>query len=126
MTSDVVEWLTGRGGFTAGTFRAERFVLFSSKSSRGGGPYLVEEAYEVLDAMDSGVPSQLREELETYRGFPFSAVAEPSCAGPSGLRAPAPISRLWRRRSSGWVPTRCGYYGAAEPRFRFEVSHESG
>jgi len=42
---DVVEWLALRGGFTAGSFKAERFVLFSSKASRGGGPYIVEEDY---------------------------------------------------------------------------------
>jgi 2'-5' RNA ligase len=42
---DVVEWLTIRGGFSAGSFKADRFVLFSSKASRGGGPYIVEEAY---------------------------------------------------------------------------------
>lgn len=44
---DVVEWLNIRGGFSAGSFRTERFVLFSSKASRGGGPYLVEEAYSL-------------------------------------------------------------------------------
>ena len=54
MTRDVVEWLTVRGGVTAGTFRAERFVLFSSKSSRGGGPYLVEEAYPLMDGWEAG------------------------------------------------------------------------
>ena len=48
---DVVEWLTIRGGFTAGTFRAARFVLFSSKASRGGGPYIVEEAYPLVAPM---------------------------------------------------------------------------
>jgi 2'-5' RNA ligase len=46
---DVVEWLTIRGGFTAGSFKADRFVLFSSKASRGGGPYIVEEAYPLIE-----------------------------------------------------------------------------
>jgi RNA 2',3'-cyclic 3'-phosphodiesterase len=32
------------------TFEVERFVLFSSKPSRGGGPYAVEEAYGVAYA----------------------------------------------------------------------------
>ena len=49
---DVVEWLTVRGGFTAGSFRADRFVLFSSRASRGGGPYLVEEAYPLQPTSD--------------------------------------------------------------------------
>ncbi len=42
---DVAKWLSERGNFQAPTFTAGRFVLFSSKSSVGGGPYLVEEAY---------------------------------------------------------------------------------
>lgn len=42
---DVAEWLSIRGGFPGGTFKAARFVLYSSKASTGGGPYLVEEAY---------------------------------------------------------------------------------
>jgi 2'-5' RNA ligase len=45
----VVEWLNVRGGFPGGRFSAERFVLFSSKASRGGGPYLVEEAYPLAE-----------------------------------------------------------------------------
>ena len=47
---DVIEWLTIRGGFTAGSFKADRFVLFSSKASRGGGPYIIEEAYPLAAA----------------------------------------------------------------------------
>lgn len=42
---DVAKWLSERGNFQAPTFTAGRFVLFSSKASVGGGPYLVEEAY---------------------------------------------------------------------------------
>ncbi|TYC53703.1 RNA 2',3'-cyclic phosphodiesterase [Rhodobacterales bacterium] len=42
---DVAKWLSERGNFQAPSFIAGRFVLFSSRSSVGGGPYLVEEAY---------------------------------------------------------------------------------
>ena len=42
---DVAKWLSERGNFQAPSFVAGRFVLFSAKSSVGGGPYLVEEAY---------------------------------------------------------------------------------
>jgi 2'-5' RNA ligase len=42
---DVAKWLCERGNFQAPPFIAGRFVLFSAKSSVGGGPYLVEEAY---------------------------------------------------------------------------------
>jgi len=41
----VADWLTMRGGFRAEAFAASRFVLFSARSSRGGGPYVVEESY---------------------------------------------------------------------------------
>ncbi|WP_068083985.1 RNA 2',3'-cyclic phosphodiesterase [Polycladidibacter stylochi] len=46
-TSDheVASWLSMRSGYSAQQFTVERFVLFSSRSSVGGGPYLVEEAY---------------------------------------------------------------------------------
>jgi 2'-5' RNA ligase len=43
--SDIATYLSLRGGFTAGPFPVTRFVLFSSRDSVGGGPYVVEEAY---------------------------------------------------------------------------------
>ncbi|MCX2725014.1 RNA 2',3'-cyclic phosphodiesterase [Roseibium salinum] len=42
---EVAKWLSERGDFQAEPFVAGRFVLFSARSSIGGGPYLVEEAY---------------------------------------------------------------------------------
>jgi 2'-5' RNA ligase len=44
---DIAEYLTLRGGFVAGTFDVDRFVLFSSRDSVGGGPYVVEETYDL-------------------------------------------------------------------------------
>lgn len=41
----VAEYLSSRGGFFARHFEATRFVLFSSRASVGGGPYIVEAAY---------------------------------------------------------------------------------
>jgi RNA 2',3'-cyclic 3'-phosphodiesterase len=41
----VAEYLASRGGFFSRHFEATRFVLFSSKASTGGGPYIVEAAY---------------------------------------------------------------------------------
>lgn len=55
---EAARWLAERGHFQAPAFTAARFVLFSSRSSIGGGPYLVEEAYP-LEA--GGLPS--------YRGY---------------------------------------------------------
>ena len=42
---EIAEYLGLRGGFTAGPFAVERFVLFSARNSVGGGPYVVEQAY---------------------------------------------------------------------------------
>jgi len=44
---DIAEYLSVRG-YLAETFIADRFVLYSSRSSVGGGPYVVEEAYDLL------------------------------------------------------------------------------
>lgn len=41
----VAEYLGLRGGPTRLSFRAERFVIYSSRASVGGGPYALEAAY---------------------------------------------------------------------------------
>ncbi len=43
--NDVAHYLSLRGGFAAGPFPVERFVLLSSRDLVGGGPYVVEAAY---------------------------------------------------------------------------------
>ncbi|MDQ0396305.1 RNA 2',3'-cyclic phosphodiesterase [Labrys monachus] len=40
------DWLALRGGGRL-SFTADRFVLYSSRDSVGGGPYIVEEAYDL-------------------------------------------------------------------------------
>ena len=45
---DVVHYLTGRGDFQALPFLVTKFVLMSSRDSVGGGPYVVEEEYPLL------------------------------------------------------------------------------
>jgi 2'-5' RNA ligase len=42
---DVAGYIATRGQFPKLTFTARRFVLFSSRDSVGGGPYVVEAAY---------------------------------------------------------------------------------
>lgn len=42
---DLAEYFATRAGFRSLTFTAERFALFSSRESVGGGPYLVEASY---------------------------------------------------------------------------------
>jgi 2'-5' RNA ligase len=41
----VADYLSARGHFRSAAFQVSRFVLFSSRSSVGGGPYVVEAAY---------------------------------------------------------------------------------
>ncbi|MCB8819077.1 RNA 2',3'-cyclic phosphodiesterase [Microvirga rosea] len=42
---DVADYFAARAPFPKLTFTASRFVLFSSRASVGGGPYVVEAAY---------------------------------------------------------------------------------
>jgi 2'-5' RNA ligase len=53
---DIAEYLTLRGGFFAEPFPVERFVLFSSRNSVGGGPYVVEQAYDLAGRNAFPVP----------------------------------------------------------------------
>jgi 2'-5' RNA ligase len=46
---DVADYLSARGYFRTQPFPVSRFVLFSSRASVGGGPYVVEASYP-LDA----------------------------------------------------------------------------
>nr|WP_321454390.1 RNA 2',3'-cyclic phosphodiesterase [uncultured Cohaesibacter sp.] len=45
---DVANYLMLRGGFRTEQFRVPRFVLYSSRDSIGGGPYVIEEAFDLL------------------------------------------------------------------------------
>jgi 2'-5' RNA ligase len=42
---EVAEYLSARGGFRSQSFPVSRFVLYSSRNSHGGGPYVVEADY---------------------------------------------------------------------------------
>lgn len=44
---DVADYLALRGGFSAGPIPVRRFVLLSSRDGTGGGPYVLEEAYDL-------------------------------------------------------------------------------
>lgn len=45
---DVATYLSARGGFLSQPIPVTRFVLFSSRNSVGGGPYVTEEAYPLV------------------------------------------------------------------------------
>ena len=58
---DVVHYLTGRGDCQALPFPVTKFVLMSSRDSVGGGPYVVEEEYPLLQPLPSRTtPLELR------------------------------------------------------------------
>ncbi len=42
---DVADYLSARGYFRTAPFNVSQFVLFSSRASSGGGPYVVEASY---------------------------------------------------------------------------------
>jgi len=46
----VADYLTARAHYRSSAFDVSRFVLFSSRSSVGGGPYVVEAAYPLVTA----------------------------------------------------------------------------
>ena len=47
--SQVADYLSARGHFRSPPFPVSRFVLFSSRASVGGGPYVVEAAYPLAE-----------------------------------------------------------------------------
>jgi RNA 2',3'-cyclic 3'-phosphodiesterase len=49
----VASYLERQGGVAAEPFTVSRFVLYSSRNSVGGGPYVIEAAYELEDDFDS-------------------------------------------------------------------------
>lgn len=46
---DIARYLSARGGFLSLPFEACRFVLLSSRDSTGGGPYVREKSYELVE-----------------------------------------------------------------------------
>ncbi len=59
---DVAAYLARAGHFPRLTFMAERFVLYSSRDSVGGGPYVVEAAYPL--APPRPAPARLAQDAE--------------------------------------------------------------
>lgn len=57
----VADYLSSRAPLRSPPFPVSRFVLFSSKASTGGGPYVVEAAYPLL-----GEPGRVRDAGKAY------------------------------------------------------------
>lgn len=51
---EVARFIASRGGFSSLPFEVSSFELLSSKDSIGGGPYQVEERYDLLDPPNAG------------------------------------------------------------------------
>jgi 2'-5' RNA ligase len=49
----VAAYLGGRGYFNGRQFEAKRFVLYSARQRTGGGPYLIEVAYDLSEPTGS-------------------------------------------------------------------------
>lgn len=47
-SGSVAHWLAMRGAVMNISFEVERFVLYSSRDSMGGGPYVIEEDYPLV------------------------------------------------------------------------------
>jgi 2'-5' RNA ligase len=56
----VAEYLSARGHFRSLPFSAARFVLFSSRDSVGGGPYIVEAEYPLAALAPAGLRAHAR------------------------------------------------------------------
>jgi 2'-5' RNA ligase len=54
----VADYLSARGPVRVSPFSVSRFVLFSSKASVGGGPYVVEAAYPLASSLTSAHASR--------------------------------------------------------------------
>jgi RNA 2',3'-cyclic 3'-phosphodiesterase len=56
---EVADYLAARAHYRSTSFAVTRFVLFSSRASVGGGPYIVEEAYPLArhsaDGREAGI-----------------------------------------------------------------------
>ena len=56
-SQDVAEYLSARGGFRSAPFQVSNFVLFSSRNSVGGGPYVVEADYPLTRDQERREPA---------------------------------------------------------------------
>jgi 2'-5' RNA ligase len=52
----VADYLSARGAFRSAPFPVSNFVLFSSRASVGGGPYVVEAAYPLARDQEKWEP----------------------------------------------------------------------
>lgn len=66
---DIANWLSARGNFQSVPFRVSRFVMMSSRESVGGGPYVIEEAWNLAsgEARQANLPASASEASRSIR-----------------------------------------------------------
>jgi RNA 2',3'-cyclic 3'-phosphodiesterase len=65
----VATYLERQGGVRAAPFTVSRFVLYSSRNSVGGGPYVIEAAYDLDSSFDSDDCSDLGYDADLAEAF---------------------------------------------------------
>jgi len=54
--SEIAQYLEYNGAFLIPAFAVTRFVLFSARESRGGGPYVAERSYALNEPRETQSP----------------------------------------------------------------------
>ena len=118
-SQDVADYLSVRGYFPSKVFTADRFVLFSSRASTGGGPYVVEDSY----ALSACLPNSRLAISERLRRKGGHAV-DPARLVPCPLQEPRRLRR--DRGRSGAGARRRGACGAGTAAFRLQAGQQAG
>ncbi|MER0238793.1 RNA 2',3'-cyclic phosphodiesterase [Fulvimarina sp. MAC8] len=58
---DVAKYLAEKGGYRSPPFEVKRFGLYSSKASIGGGPYILEEPFDLREPVMTQAPKPFEE-----------------------------------------------------------------
>ncbi|MCB1439845.1 MAG: RNA 2',3'-cyclic phosphodiesterase [Nitratireductor sp.] len=64
----IADYLAARGGFSSLPYEVDGFELLSSRDSIGGGPYITEARYELLEALEDD-EDDIRPAGQGARGF---------------------------------------------------------
>jgi 2'-5' RNA ligase len=77
----VAEYLSARGYYRSAPFEVSRFVLFSSRASVGGGPYVVEADYPLGSTGERSERWRPSEDARPHPGFASLADLPPAGKG---------------------------------------------
>ena len=74
----VADYLSARGYFRTAAFRVSQFVLFSSRNSVGGGPYVVEASYPLRIILPFRGAPKARTRIQMCPGFRVASLRSAS------------------------------------------------